>query len=108
MATLREILRNEGDEVLGVRNGRDALEAVRHFDPDVVILDIAMPDISGWEVAREIRTVRSHGRPLLIALSGRYKQGSDRILGEMSGFDHYLTKPYETEALLALLAPVRE
>lgn len=105
LATLKAILQDEGHEVVSVTNGRSALEAVRHFDPDVVILDIAMPDLSGWEVAREIREASGRSdRPLLIAISGRYKQSSDRILGEMSGFDHYLTKPYETDALLALLA----
>ena len=104
LATLKAILSDEGYEVLGVSNGRSALEAVRHFEPDVVILDIAMPDLSGWEVAREIREITHPTRPLLIATSGRYKQASDRILGEISGFDHYLAKPYDTGALLALLA----
>jgi DNA-binding response OmpR family regulator len=105
LATLKAILRDEGHEVLGVGNGRSALEAVRHFDPDVVILDIAMPDLSGWEVAREIRTASGQSdRPLLIATSGRYKQASDKMLGEIAGFHHYLVKPYESSALLALLA----
>ena len=71
LATLKAILQDEGHEVLGVANGRSALEAVRHFDPDAVILDIAMPDLSGWEVAREIRDASGRSdRPLLIAISG--------------------------------------
>lgn len=102
--TLKELLHDEGHEVLAAHNGRSAVEAVRHFDPDVVILDIAMPDVSGWDVAREIREARGLGRPLLIAISGRYKQEADKLLGRIAGFQHYLVKPYDTQALLALLA----
>lgn len=102
--TLRELLRDEGHQVLAAHNGRNAVEAVRHFDPDVVILDIAMPDVTGWDVAREIRETRGPSRPLLIAMSGRYKQQADKVLGRIAGFHHYLVKPYDTDALLALLA----
>ena len=102
--TLKELLRDEGHEVLAAYNGRSAVEAVRHFDPDVVILDIAMPDVTGWDVAREIREARGPRRPLLIAISGRYKQEADKLLGRIAGFQHYLVKPYDTQALLALLS----
>lgn len=102
--TLKELLRDEGHEVLAAFNGRSAVEAVRHFDPDVVILDIGMPDVTGWDVARAIRETRGPSRPLLIAMSGHYKQEADKILGRIAGFHHYLVKPYDTEALLGLLA----
>jgi DNA-binding response OmpR family regulator len=78
--------------------------AVIDFDPDAVVLDINMPGLSGWEVARTIRDRRGKKRPMLIGISGEYKQGADRILSAIIGFDHYLVKPYDPKALLALLA----
>lgn len=104
--TLLMLLRDEGHEVRGVHTGRQALAALRDFEPDAVLLDIALPELSGWEVAREIRKRTGDKGPLLIGISGEYKQGADKILSEIVGFDHYLLKPYEPRALLALLAPL--
>jgi two-component system OmpR family response regulator len=102
--TLTELLRAEGHESRGVHSGGAALDAVSEFDPDVVILDLAMPDKSGWEVARDIRAACGPHRPVLIAISGIYKQGVDRILGAMGGFSYYIAKPYDPNTLLKLLA----
>jgi DNA-binding response OmpR family regulator len=104
--TLVQLLREEGHEVRGVYNGRDAVTAMSEFDPDAVLLDIAMPDMTGWDVAREIRRRYPGTRPVLIAISGQYKQAADKILGQMAGFDYYLAKPYDPNVLLALLAPL--
>jgi DNA-binding response OmpR family regulator len=104
--TLMMLLREEGHEVRGVYTGRQALQALREFEPDVVLLDIALPELSGWEVARELRKRQTGKGPLLIGISGEYRQGADRILAEILGFDHYLVKPYEPAALLALLEPL--
>jgi CheY-like chemotaxis protein len=101
--TLMMLLRDEGHEVRGVPSPGEVLKVVNEFQPDVVLLDIAMPGQSGWEVARRIRA-RPARRPKLIALSGQYKDGSDRILAEIVGFDHYVLKPYEPAALLRLLS----
>ena len=105
--TLMMLLRDEGHEVRGVYSGQQALKVVFDFEPHVVLLDIAMPDLSGWEVARQIRQRSADKGPMLIGLSGEYKQGADRILSEIIGFDHYVLKPYDVSALLALLAPLR-
>jgi DNA-binding response OmpR family regulator len=105
--TLMMLLRDEGHEVRGVYGGRQAIDSIRGFDPDVVLLDIALPELSGWEVAREIRARQGATRPVLIGISGEYKHGSDRILSEIIGFDHYLVKPYAPADLLALLEPLR-
>ena len=106
--TLMMLLRDEGHEVRGVYTGRQAIDAIRGFDPDLVLLDIALPELSGWEVARNIRSRhQSAARPVLIGISGEYKHGSDRILSEIIGFDHYLVKPYAPADLLALLKPLR-
>ena len=104
--TLVMLLRDEGHEVRGVHSGRQALAVAPEFEPDVMLLDIALPDLSGWEVARQIRNRTGDKGPMLIGISGEYRQGSDRILSEIIGFNHYLVKPYEPNALLALLHPL--
>lgn len=101
--TLMELLREEGHETRGVYKGTDVMAALDAFDPDAVLLDISMPGMSGWEVARVIRAAHGEKRPLLIALSGVYKLASDHILGELAGFNHYIAKPYDPSVLLALI-----
>jgi DNA-binding response OmpR family regulator len=105
--TLMMLLREEGHEVRAVHSGRQVMAAVLDFAPDAVLLDIAMPGLSGWEVARTIKERRGKFSPMLIGISGEYKQGVDKILSELIGFDHYLLKPYDPNVLLALLAPLR-
>jgi DNA-binding response OmpR family regulator len=105
--TLMMLLRDEGHEVRGVYTGRQVLDAVRGFDPDVVVLDIAMPELSGWEVARTIRMHADGNRRMLIGISGEYKNHVDKLLSTVVGFDHYLLKPYSPSALIALLEPLR-
>jgi two-component system CheB/CheR fusion protein len=97
------LLNDEGHEVRGLTRGKEVLDAVADFKPDAVLLDIAMPDASGYEVAKEIRRRYGEVKPMLIAISGRYKQASDKMLGQIVGFDHYLTKPCDPGMLLSLL-----
>jgi two-component system, chemotaxis family, CheB/CheR fusion protein len=105
--TMMMVLRHEGHEVYGAHSAQQALDAVLKHDPDAVLLDIALPSVSGHEIARKIRARHGTARPVLIGISGQYKQGSDKILAEINGFDHYLTKPYEPSAVLRLLEPLR-
>ena len=100
------LLRDEGHEVRTARNGTEAIAAVREFNPDVVFVDIAMPNMSGWDVVREIRKMNGHTPPLLVAMSGRYVQASDQAFGSMAGFHHYLLKPYGSDELLSVLEPL--
>lgn len=102
--TLLVLLRSEGHRVRAVYRGTEVLDAVRAFDPQVVLLDIAMPEMSGHEVARAIRAQQGEASPMLIGISGCYQQAVDRTLAALNGFQHYLLKPYEPRALLALLA----
>ena len=104
VTTLSELLADEGYQVRGVYKAHDALAAMHDYDPDVVLLDLALPDISGWEAARQIRSRYGETRPLLIAITGRYKQPSDRLLGQLAGFDHQLEKPCDPQELIRLLA----
>lgn len=107
VATLTQLLDSEGHEVRGVHRAAEVLGAEREFAPDVVILDLAMPDISGYDLARWLRSRPRARRPLLIAVSGAYTRPSDRALSEAAGFDHYLAKPYSIRDLLALIAAAR-
>jgi CheY-like chemotaxis protein len=102
VASLMALLREEGHEVRGVHSGLAVLDMVRDFGPDVLLLDIAMPHISGYEVARALRERYASARPLLVAITGHSKP-SDRTLAQLAGFDHYFAKPYDPNALLALL-----
>jgi DNA-binding response OmpR family regulator len=102
--TLSMLLQDEGHQVREVYSGRHVMANVIDFDPDVVVLDIALPGLSGWEVAREIRQRCGRERPALIGISGMYREGADRILSQILGFDHYLVKPCAPADLLKLLA----
>ena len=83
--------------------GREALEIVAEFAPAVVLLDIGMPGMDGYEVARRIRAQGMPERPTLIALTG-WGQDDDRRRAREAGFDHHLVKPANFRALQALLA----
>ena len=105
--TLMMVLRLEGHETRGVYNGKQVIPTLRDFEADAIVLDIAMPGLSGWEVASIIKQRYGDNAPLLIGVSGQYKQASDKILSNIVGFNHYLLKPYEPSELLKLLAPLR-
>ena len=82
------------------------IAAIGEFDPHAVVLDLHLPDISGWQIAGAIRARRAKP-PLLIAITGYYTKGVDRILSQLTGFDHYVVKPCEPKELLKLLEPLR-
>jgi DNA-binding response OmpR family regulator len=104
--TLAAILRDEGHEVKEITRANEVLNAVRLYRADVAILDIAMPGASGYDLAREIRRRHSVRPPLLIAISGVYRGDTDKMLSEIVGFDHHLTKPFDTNELLDLIRPL--
>jgi DNA-binding response OmpR family regulator len=101
--TLLDLLRDDGHHADGFGSGRAALDALFRIDPDVIISDIAMPAPNGWDVAKEVRKLRGERRPFMIAISGQYMKGSDRVLAQMSGFNYFLTKPCDPQVLLALI-----
>lgn len=103
LIALQLLLRAEGHQVRGVHCGSEVLAVVRDFKPHAVLVDISMPDMSGYTVAREIRACQPGTFPLLIGISGRYQLKVDRTLAALSGFNHYLLKPYDSQELLALL-----
>ena len=103
--TLATVLRHEGHEVREAYRGDAVLELIRQYKADAVFLDIGMPGMSGYEVARTLRERMGAYCPLLVAITA-WKKTSERLLGQIVGFDHYFTKPYETSDLLAVLAPL--
>jgi CheY-like chemotaxis protein len=77
------------------------VEVVHEFAPDIVILDLGMPHMDGFEAARRIRTLEQGKRATMIALSG-WGQDADRVHSRAAGFDHHLTKPADVATLEAI------
>ena len=101
--TLAMMLELLGHEVRCLYDPREAAEVVAEFDPEVVFLDIGMPGVSGYEIARRLR-VGAHGDSrLLVAVTG-WGQPDDLRRTAEAGFDHHLVKPPELEAIRALCA----
>jgi DNA-binding response OmpR family regulator len=103
VSSLTALLEDEGHDVRGVYRSADVLGAENAFRPDVVILDLQMPDISGYDLARWLRSRHPRRCPLLIAVSGAFTQPADVALSRANGFHHYLAKPYSLGDLLPLL-----
>jgi DNA-binding response OmpR family regulator len=104
--TLAAILEDEGHKVRAVYEATEVMSVVRRFEPDAVILDIAMPGISGYDIVKAIRTQFITYRPVVIAISGIYRKPTDVLLSRAVGFDHHLTKPVHPDEILNLLAPL--
>jgi CheY-like chemotaxis protein/two-component sensor histidine kinase len=100
--SLAMLLRVLGAEIALAHSGRQALECVDSFKPDVVLLDIGMPGMDGYEVARRIRSNPNNRHISLIALTG-WGQDEDRRRSVAAGFDHHLVKPADIDQLRQLL-----
>jgi DNA-binding response OmpR family regulator len=107
VATTMALLRLDGHETEGCYSGTDVLTCVTGFQPDVVVLDIGLPGLSGWEVARRIRARIQGKQPMIIGVTGEYTKEVDKILSEVIGFDYYLVKPADPKVLGALVAKAR-
>jgi PAS domain S-box-containing protein len=100
---LRDLLELEGHQVEVAANGLAAIEAAESFLPDVAFLDIGMPGLNGYEVARRLRATPALAQARLVAVTGWGTQ-EDRARSEAAGFDAHLTKPVELDALHAIIA----
>jgi DNA-binding response OmpR family regulator len=105
--TLMMLLRDDGYDVRGLHSGRPVMAAVIEFNPDVVVLDINMPGVDGWQLASTIRARSGKKPPCLIGMSGVFTNDVDKKVALRNGFDHYLVKPCAPADLLRLLAPLR-
>jgi PAS domain S-box-containing protein len=102
---LASLFQMGGHQVRKVHTGRDAVEAAEAFAPDVAFLDIGLPDMDGYAVARELRA-RPGTTPVLAALTG-WGAETDRARSRDAGFDHHLTKPAGLDQIEAILAEAR-
>jgi CheY-like chemotaxis protein len=101
---LRRLLEVAGHRVRVAADGVEGLAALREAPPEVALIDIGLPRMNGYEVARQARaSMDGRRRPLLVALTG-YGLAEDRRRAIESGFDAHLVKPVEPAALEKLLA----
>jgi DNA-binding response OmpR family regulator len=101
--SLTVLLRGEGHEVLGIHHGGDVVDTVADFAPDVLLLDIGLPQQNGYEIVRSLRERYGSARPVIVAITGLGGPAAER-LSEMVGFDRHFTKPVEPKELLATLS----
>ncbi len=102
--TLTALLELEGHVVRAVHSGADVLPALPIFRPDAIILDVSIAGLSGYAVAQAVRhSFTDIRRPLMIAVSGVWKQAGDRLVAQQVGFDHYLVKPCDPAKVIELL-----
>jgi signal transduction histidine kinase/CheY-like chemotaxis protein len=100
---LARLLSADGHRVDVAHDGRKALEIAQVCAPEVVLLDIGLPELNGYEVASRIRSLAGLERVVLVALTG-YGQAADRIRASAAGFDHHLVKPVDLEVVRDLIA----
>jgi len=101
--TLARLLEKDGNEVQIAEDGVAAVEAAAEFLPDIVLMDIAMPRLDGYQAAKRIRQQPWGKQMILIALTG-WGQQQDRRRTQEAGFDAHLTKPVNYDAIMTLLA----
>ncbi|HVK15138.1 MAG TPA: ATP-binding protein, partial [Gemmataceae bacterium] len=101
--SLSMLLRLHGHEVLVARTGPNALAVAAAFRPALAILDIGLPGMDGYEVARRLRADPQLAGVTLCALTGYTPSEADRLKPQQAGFDHHLVKPVRLETLLGLL-----
>jgi PAS domain S-box-containing protein len=104
--TLAELLRMLGNQVAVVHDGNAALSSAPVFKPDVILLDIGLPDINGYEVAQRLRQIQGMRQPRLIALTG-WGQHEDKRRAAEAGFDDHWTKPVDPARLQELSRNLR-
>lgn len=102
---IRYNLSREGYEVVVAANGADALKSARELAPAVILLDIMIPHLNGWEVCRRLKQEAETGAIPVIMVTGRVEEG-DKVLGFELGADDYVTKPFSPRELVARIRAV--
>ena len=102
---IRYNLGREGYDVRLAANGTDALRQVKDARPDVILLDIMVPQLNGWEICRRLKQDRETAAIPVIMVTGRTEEG-DKVLGFEMGADDYVTKPFSPRELLARVRAV--
>ena len=104
-AMLALLLGQSGHEIQMAYDGIEGLEVAQRFRPDVILLDIGMPRLNGYDACRQLRTLPGCGKALIVAMTG-WGQQEDRKRSAEAGFDAHLVKPLDPQALRELLACV--
>jgi DNA-binding response OmpR family regulator len=100
------ILKKEGFDVTGAMGGRDGLDAIEHGTPDLVLLDLMMPDIDGWEVYQAMKANDTMKKIPVIIITAK-AQSIDKVLGlHIAKVDDYITKPFSPGELVASVRKV--
>jgi CheY-like chemotaxis protein len=105
--SLAVILRIDGHEVRTTHDGMRAIAMADEFRPHVVLLDLGMPKLNGYEVARRVRG-EAWGRDVFLVACTGWGQPEDRRRSKAAGFDHHIVKPVSPEAVLELVAASAE
>jgi CheY-like chemotaxis protein len=103
--SLAMLLQMKGHDVRTAYHGKEGLEVIRHFPPDLVLLDLALPDMDGYAVLRTLRSQRLLGPAKVVAMTG-FGQESDKERSAQAGFDMHLVKPVDFDMLDRLLEKV--
>ena len=95
----RLYLEREGYQVEGVSNGRDALARQSTANPDLIVLDLMLPDMSGWDILMTIRTSKELRETPVVIMTAVARDGGQHLVRHMKA-DGYLIKPFDVDALL--------
>jgi DNA-binding response OmpR family regulator len=99
VSTLRSRLEFEGYVVTTAVDGKEALQRITDEKPDLILLDIMMPTMNGYQICRELK-VNADTRPIPVLMLTAKSQESDRFWGKEAGADDYVTKPFDMEDLI--------
>jgi DNA-binding response OmpR family regulator len=105
--SLEFLLRQQGYEVSVARDGEEALAAASRLRPDLVVLDVMLPGLDGFEVCRRLRERPEHGGLKILLLTARGRD-VDRVRGMDEGADAYVSKPFSTRELMKTVAELLE
>jgi CheY-like chemotaxis protein len=100
--SLAQLLESQGHDVRVTYDGAEAIEAAREFQPEVAFLDIGMPKVHGYDVARRLRESPGTAECMLVAVTG-WGQEADRAQAREAGFDRHLVKPVDPSEIEAIL-----
>jgi len=100
--TMATLIRLSGHEIEKAHDGETALEKAKSFKPEIILLDVGLPDMHGYEVAERLRAIPENKSLVIVALTG-YGNEEDRRRARDAGFDYHFVKPVDFTALESLI-----
>lgn len=107
LVALEFLLKNEGYQVRKSLNGIEALKAMEQYIPNILVLDVMMPGMDGFEVAQKVRALPQYNNTRIIFLTAKGTQ-ADRFKGYSNGAEVYLTKPFDNDEFISTINEVVE